>query len=134
MQLAALNNGSFYMGHSAMLVNEGLPNYLVNRIKHKLSLKDKTVGILGMAFKANIDDKRESLSYKLKKILLFEAREVLCSDAHIQDPGFISAEQLLDRSDVIIVATPHREYRHLRLPEDKLVVDIWNLGGKGCVV
>jgi UDP-N-acetyl-D-mannosaminuronic acid dehydrogenase len=135
MQLAAFNNGGFYMGHSAMLVNEGLPNYLVKQIKRKHDLREKTVGILGMAFKANIDDKRESLSYKLKKILLFEAREVLCSDAHIRDDDeLVSAEQLLDRSDVIIVGAPHREYKHLRLPEDKLVVDVWNLTGNGCVV
>jgi UDP-N-acetyl-D-mannosaminuronic acid dehydrogenase len=134
MQLAAFNNGGFYMGHSAMLVNEGLPNYLVNQIKRTHDLREKTVGILGMAFKANIDDKRESLSYKLKKILLFEAREVLCSDAHIKDDSFVSSEALLDRSDVIIVGAPHREYKHLRMPKDKLLVDVWNLTGNGCVV
>jgi UDP-N-acetyl-D-mannosaminuronic acid dehydrogenase len=134
MQLAAFNKGGFYMGHSAMLVNEGLPNYLVTQIKRQKDLRDKTVGILGMAFKANIDDKRESLSYKLKKILLFEAREVLCSDTHVKEEGLVSSEELLERSDVIIVGAPHREYRHLRMPEDKLVVDVWNLHGKGCVV
>src|SRR5437588_1364487 len=75
MQLAAFNKGGFYMGHEAMLVNEGLPNYLVNQLKRSHDLREKTVGILGMAFKGNIDDKRESLSYKLKKILLFEAHE-----------------------------------------------------------
>jgi UDP-N-acetyl-D-mannosaminuronic acid dehydrogenase len=134
MQLAAFNKGSFYMGHSAMLVNEGLPNYLVNQLKRHHPLRDKTVGILGMAFKPNIDDKRESLSYKLRKILLFEAREVLCSDAHIKEDDFVSAEQLLDRSDVIIIGTPHREYKHLRMPEGKVVVDVWNMTGNGCVV
>jgi len=134
MQLAALNKGGFYLGHAAMLINEGLPNYLVNQIKRTHDLRDKTVGILGMAFKANIDDKRESLSYKLKKILLFEARQVLCSDAHITDPDLISAEELLRRSDVIIVGTPHREYRDLKIPAGKLFVDVWNMSGQGCVI
>jgi UDP-N-acetyl-D-mannosaminuronic acid dehydrogenase len=134
MQLAAFNKGGFYMGHAAMLVNEGLPNYVVNQIKRSHDLRDKTVGILGMAFKANVDDKRESLSYKLKKILLFEARQVLCSDAHIADPELVSSEELLRRSDVIILGTPHREYRNLEIPAGKVFVDVWNMHGQGGVI
>jgi UDP-N-acetyl-D-mannosaminuronic acid dehydrogenase len=134
MQLAAFNRGGFYMGHAAMLVNEGLPNYVVDQIKRTHDLRDKTVGILGMAFKANVDDKRESLSYKLKNILLFEAREVLCSDAHLSDADLVSTEELLRRSDVIIVGAPHREYRDLQLPAGKVVVDVWNMSGQGCVI
>jgi len=134
MQLAAFNKGGFYLGHAAMLVNEGLPNYVVNQIKRSHDLRDKTVGILGMAFKANIDDKRESLSYKLKKILLFEARQVLCSDAHIPDPDLVTTQELLRRSDVIIVGTPHREYRNLQIPAGKLFVDVWNMSGQGCMI
>lgn len=134
MQLAAFNNGGFYMGHAAMLVNEGLPNYVVSMIKRKHDLREKTVGILGMAFKANIDDRRESLAYKLKKILLFEAKEVLCSDAHIAEDGFVGTAELMRRSDVIIVGAPHREYKSLQMPEGKLLVDVWNMNGQGCVI
>src|SRR5712664_232441 len=134
MQLAAFNKGGFYLGHAAMLVNEVLPNYVVNQIKRCHDLRDKTVVILGMAFKANVDDKRESLSYKLKKILLFEARQVLCSDAHIADPELVSTEELLRRSDVIILGTPHREYRNLEIPAGKLFVDVWNMSGQGGVI
>ncbi len=134
MQLAALNNGNFYMGHSAMLVNEGLPNYVVSMVKRKHDLRDKTCGILGMAFKANIDDKRESLSYKLKKILLFESREVLCSDTHFDEAGFVSTEELIRRCDVIIVGAPHREYKNLQIPSGKILVDVWNMNGNGCVI
>jgi UDP-N-acetyl-D-mannosaminuronic acid dehydrogenase len=134
MQLAAFNNGGFYMGHAAMLVNEGLPNYLVNRLKRSHDLREATVGILGMAFKANVDDKRESLSYKLKKILLFEARQVLCSDVHVDDPDFISTDELVRRSDVIILGAPHREYHDLRIPPGKVFVDVWNVSGQGCVI
>jgi UDP-N-acetyl-D-mannosaminuronic acid dehydrogenase len=134
MQLAAFNNGGFYLGHAAMLINEGLPNYVVEALKRKRDLRDKTVGILGMAFKADIDDKRESLSYKLKKILLFEAREVLCSDTRFEEPGFVSLEELVRRSDVIIVGAPHREYRDLQLPAGKLLVDVWNMSGHGGVI
>lgn len=131
MQLAAFSNNNFFLGHAAMLINEGLPNFLVQRLKEKHNLKEKTTGILGMAFKANNDDKRESLSYKLKKILEIEAKRVLCSDVHIAENGFVGAQELVSNSDIVILGTPHREYRDLKIPENKLVIDIWNFFGKG---
>jgi UDP-N-acetyl-D-mannosaminuronic acid dehydrogenase len=132
MQLAAFNNNRFYLGHAAMLVNEGLPNYIVARLQAAFDLSSKTVGILGMAFKANSDDTRESLSYKLRKVFSFESREVFCSDPYVHEQDFLSVEELIRRCDVIVLATPHTEYRELRIPEDKVVVDVWNFWGKGC--
>src|SRR3990172_5418863 len=103
MQLSAFSNNNFFMGHAAMLVNEGLPNYIVEQLKVKIPLKEKIVGILGMAFKANNDDARDSLSYKLRKILELEARDVVCSDVYIREPGFINVNELVDRADLIIL-------------------------------
>ncbi len=133
MQLAAYSNNTFFLGHAAMLINEGLPNFIVQRLKDKYSLKDKTVGILGMAFKANNDDKRESLSYKLKKLLEIEAKKVLCSDVYIHEDGFVSPEEIVMDSDVIILATPHKEYANLDI-KDKILVDAWNFYGKGGLI
>lgn len=134
MQLAAFNNNRFYLGHAAMLVNEGLPNYLVDRLKRRCDLTQLTVGILGMAFKANSDDKRESLSYKLRKVLAFESKKVLCSDVYIAEAGFVPADELVERCDVVILGAPHREYRDLTIPDGKVVVDVWNMWGGGCVL
>ncbi|MGV8124313.1 MAG: nucleotide sugar dehydrogenase [Candidatus Xenobiia bacterium LiM19] len=131
MQLASFSNNTFFLGHSAMLINEGLPNFLVVRLKNKYPLKYMTVGILGMAFKANNDDTRESLSYKLRKILEIEAKEVLCTDVYIKDESFVEPEELIKRSDIVILATPHSEYRSLEIPSDKVLVDIWDFFGKG---
>lgn len=131
MQLVAYSNNSFFMGHAAMLVNEGLPNFIVQRLKEKYVIKTKTVGILGMAFKANNDDKRESLSYKLKKILEMEAKKVICSDEYIQEINFISSKELIKDSDIIILATPHKEYVGLEIGQEKILVDPWNFYGKG---
>lgn len=131
MQLAAHSNNSFFLGHAAMLINEGLPNFIVQKLKDKYSLREKTVGILGMAFKANNDDKRESLSYKLKKLMEIEAKQVLCSDAYIHEKGFVPAKELISESDVIILATPHKEYSDIVIGDEKILVDIWNFFGKG---
>ena len=131
MQLSAAYHNHFALGHAAMLVNEGLPNFLVQQIKDRFELGSMTAGILGMAFKAESDDPRESLSYKLRKLLEYEAKGVLCTDEYIDDPSFPTAEEVVDRAEILFVGAPHRRYRDLLIPEDKPVVDIWNLYGRG---
>ncbi len=130
MQLAAFNNNNFTLGNSAMLVNEGLPLYVVNRLEQRYDLASLTVGILGMSFKAGSDDTRSSLSYKLRRVLQFKAGGVLCTDPHVRtDPALVSLETVLAQADLLLIATPHREYADLKT--DKPVIDIWNLRGQG---
>lgn len=133
MQLAAFSDNSFVLGHAAMLVNEGLPLYLVSHLEKTIDLSAATVGILGMAFKGESDDIRSSLSYKLRRILEFRAGEVLCTDPYVTvDPSLVPLDRVLAESDVLIVAAPHREYRDVRT--DARVVDVWNLLGQGTTV
>ncbi len=131
MQIAAFTNNNFFLGHAAMLINEGLPNFIVQKLKEKYDLNQKTVGILGMAFKADNDDKRESLSYKLKKILEIEAKNVLCSDVYIREEGFVSDRELVSQSDIVVLGAPHKAYGSIQFKTDQTVVDIWNYFGKG---
>ena len=131
MQLAAATESRFSLGHAAMLVNEGLPDYVVQHMKLRYPLQQLTVGILGMAFKGDIDDSRESLSYKLRKILEYEAAAVVCSDPYVSDPRFVTLDEALERSDVLILGAPHSDYRSLVIPDDKPVIDVWNFFGKG---
>jgi UDP-N-acetyl-D-mannosaminuronic acid dehydrogenase len=128
MQLAAFNDNNFALGHAAMLVNEGLPLYIVSRLAGQYALADLTVGILGASFKAGSDDIRSSLAYKLKRILSFKAGRVLMTDPYVSvDPDLVPLERVLEDSDLLIVATPHPEYRSVRTT--KPVADVWNVLG-----
>jgi UDP-N-acetyl-D-mannosaminuronic acid dehydrogenase len=127
LQLAAFSGNNFFLGHAAMLINEGLPNFLVSQLRLQ-GLSGRRVAILGMAFKADSDDTRDSLSYKLKKLLQVEANEVFCTDPYVQDQSLIPVEEAIQRADIIVVGVPHAVYRDLRIPSDKLVVDIWGFG------
>ena len=131
MQLAAANKNNFWLGHAAMLVNEGLPNYIVNQLKERYPLKTLCVGVLGMAFKGESDDPRESLSYKLRKILEYEAKSVMCTDEYIVEEQFLPLGEVLAAADLLIIAAPHKAYRGLAVPEGKPIVDVWNLLGRG---
>lgn len=124
LQLAAFSSNNFFMGHAAMLINEGLPNFVLNQLR-KEHLSQKRIAILGMAFKAESDDKRSSLAYKLKKLLQLEASEVLCSDPYVQDSSLIPAEEAIQRAEVVILGAPHRVYRDLKIPAGKVVLDVW---------
>ncbi len=131
MQLAAFNQNQFFLGHSAMLINEGLPRFVMEHIKHRLcnnNLHEKTIGILGMTFKADSDDIRDSLSYKLRKLARLEAKDVYAHDYYLDDPSLARLDVLLKKSDIIIVATPHKRYAHIPKAKfkNKIVVDIWN--------
>ena len=133
MQLAAFYGNNFYLGHAAMLVNEGMPNYIVRSLKRTHDISGKTIGILGMAFKANSDDKRSSLSYKLRKILETECREVLCTDVYIKDPSFVSIDEVIERADLLILGAAHREYASIDT-HGKEIVDIWNFYDRGAKI
>ena len=127
LQLVAGSNYQFELGHAAIHVNEGLPAFVVDDIRRRYPVNEMVVGILGTAFKADSDDIRSSLSYKLKKLLVLHAREVLTTDPHVTvDLELRSLDEVVRRSDLLVVATPHAEYRNLDV-HGKPVVDIWNV-------
>jgi len=123
MQLASFNHNLLTLGQNAMMINEGLPRFIVDQLKAKGPLIHSTAGILGMAFKGNCDDPRSSLSYKLRKVLTLECREVLCTDSYIKDASFVPLEECIARSDFLILGACHSEYRDL--VTEKPLVDVF---------
>ncbi len=131
MQLASFYRNQFGLGFQAMLVNEGMPQFIVDKLAATYNLEEMTVGLLGMAFKAESDDPRFSLSYKLKKILMFRAKAVLTTDPYVSsDPALLPLDEVVRRSDILILCAPHHAYRSLN-PGHKVIVDVWNFWGKG---
>ena len=131
MQLAAFTSDHFPLGQAAMQVNEGLPAYVVSALQRRYGgLQGKTIGILGMAFKAESDDTRASLSYKLRKLLSWAGARVLSTDPYVADDRLVSLEKVLAESDVLVLGAPHKAYRGLEIG-GKDVVDIWGAMGEG---
>ena len=131
MQLAAFSTtDQFPMGHAAMLVNEGLPAYIVDMLEKERPIAGRTLGILGMAFKGDSDDPRSSLSYKLKKLAGFRGANVLCTDPYVPDKDLVPLDRVLAESEILILAAPHRQYRTLEL-DGRQVVDVWGFLGNG---
>jgi UDP-N-acetyl-D-mannosaminuronic acid dehydrogenase len=132
MQLAAFTSDHFPLGQAAMQVNEGLPAYIVSALERRYgSLHRRTVGILGMAFKAESDDTRSSLSFKLRKHLAWSGARVLCTDPFVVDDRLVPVEEVIADSDVIVLGVPHKVYRGLSLGVGRDVVDIWGALGDG---
>lgn len=127
MQLLAFARNEFALGSAAIMVNEGLPLHIVADLRRSHDLSKMTVGLLGMAFKAESDDVRASLSYKLKNALAGQAKEVLTTDPFVtSDPALLPLDQVIERSDLLILCAPHRVYKSTDL-KGKPVVDVWGM-------
>ncbi|HEX5013797.1 MAG TPA: UDP binding domain-containing protein, partial [Candidatus Limnocylindrales bacterium] len=105
--------------------------FIVSALQRRYgSLEGRTVGILGMAFKAESDDPRASLSYKLRKLLRWTGARVVCTDPYVKDDRLTTLDCVLEESDIVILGAPHREYRGLVIG-GKDVVDVWGALGEG---
>jgi UDP-N-acetyl-D-mannosaminuronic acid dehydrogenase len=116
-------------------VNESVPLFLVEGIKRRLGgdLAGKRVAVLGLSFKRDTDDERDSLSHKLIRLLERELAEVGVHDPHVPTPTQPFAETILD-AEVVVIATNHSEFERPGMlgaivdsaASDCLIVDPWN--------
>ena len=125
MQLMSFAANNFSLGNAAVLINEGMVLYVIDQLKSLYRLEAMKVGLLGMAFKADNDDIRSSLSYKLKKHLALQAKQVLTTDPYVTvDKELLPLDYVLEESDLLILCVPHSTYKHLDL-SGKPSIDIW---------
>jgi UDP-N-acetyl-D-mannosaminuronic acid dehydrogenase len=118
-------------------VNESVPLFLLEGVKRRLgALANRKVAVLGLAFKADTDDERDSLAHKLIRLLERELADVAVHDPHVPTPT-VSLAEVLDGADAVMVATNHSEFREPqtlaaiaeRSGGDCLIVDPWNCWG-----
>jgi UDP-N-acetyl-D-mannosaminuronic acid dehydrogenase len=124
-QLFYYSENSFQIGKVATDINEGLPMFIVNRMQKLFNLSNLSIGILGMTFKSEVDDFRSSHSFQLKEILEKISKKVYCSDEVLQEDYFVAPEVLIDKSDIVIISTPHLTYAKLNI--EKPIIDIWRI-------
>jgi len=130
MQLSSFYNHKFPLFSSAMYINESLPLFIINKLNEAYNLRKKTVGVLGLSFKAENDDIRESLSIKLLKKLKSKKIKTLQSDEYYKNKKNVDKNILIKKSDIIIIATPHKAYKNIKINKNKILVDIWGLTQK----
>jgi UDP-N-acetyl-D-mannosaminuronic acid dehydrogenase len=138
-------------------VNESVPLFLVEGIRRRLepstgspdssagalgggSLSGRKVAVLGLAFKADTDDERDSLAHKLIRLLERELADVVAHDPRVSTPT-VSLEEAVADANVVVVAANHTEFREPATlaaivrggGSECLVVDPWNCWGAGQV-
>ena len=132
MQLEYFAKDNFKLGNISIKANEEMPDFIVDFLKAKYDLKNMTIGILGMTFKAGVDDFRSSLSFRLEKELNKVAKKVLCSDEMLQKEEFVSSGELISKADLVIIATPHSSYAKLAIAAP--LVDIWRINSSKSII
>lgn len=129
-QLSVANLNKFAMGNAAIEINDGLPNYIVNRLSSQQNLSEITIGILGMAFKSESDDTRSSLSYSIKNLFSKKCKKVLTHDPYVKnDLDLVSLQVILENADILVIGAPHNIYK--TVSTSKPIIDIWNLLKRG---
>ena len=116
-------------------VHETMPLFLVEGLKRRLgSLRDRKVAVLGLTFKRDSDDMRDSLSFKLIRLLERELAHVSRHDPHVPEESEPLDSALAD-ADAVVVATNHSAFEEIvpQLPPQAVLVDPWNVTGVGRV-
>ena len=90
-------------------------------------LRKKKIGILGLAFKAETDDVRDSLSIKLINYLKKKKIKFYATDPYVKLNFNQEIEKVIKKSDILVIATPHKIYKKIKIPSNKIIIDVWNI-------
>lgn len=123
-------------------INESIPLFLIDQLKQRVDLGRKKITILGMAFKPEVDDTRESLSFKLKKALKRNHANIKMHDPYVKNDvnTYGKLFKNLSKADIIIIATRHEQYYEMKsqildsININAIICDIWNIFGTGNLI
>ena len=122
-------------------VNESVPLFLVEGMKRRLgSLNGRKIAVLGLAFKGNTDDERDSLAHKLVRLLERELADVAVHDPRVATPT-PPFEETVAGADAVVIAANHEEFMGADVlhavsalaGDSALIVDPWNCFAAGQV-
>ena len=120
-------------------INESMPHYTAELVEKAILSKagimqGAKIGVMGLAYKANVDDIRESPALKLLSILRGKGADVRAFDPHVADMSdFVDLNELLDFSDYLIIATDHAEFKKIPAEDFKKNNIKAIIDGKNCL-
>ncbi len=126
VQLNVSDKNTSKLLKNSYIINENLPNFFVKDLKKKIDIKGKKIGVLGTAFKSEIDDERDSLSIKLINILKKNGAKVICNDPYIINESYKSINYIKKNCKIIFIATPHSVYKNLKFSNNNIIIDCWD--------
>lgn len=122
--------------HMSRTINDGMPEFVVNKVKTMLQPdKETTIAVLGLAFKGNVDDMRESPAVEIVG-LLRQFYNLQIFDPHVKEHIEGRKETLKEAvqgADAVIILTDHKEFKEIEpteltsLMKRKIVLDTRNV-------
>ncbi|WP_320158433.1 UDP-N-acetyl-D-mannosamine dehydrogenase [Psychrobacter immobilis] len=122
---------------AAREINDNKPSWVIEKIKAEVDkLKEQgidkpTVALLGLAFKPDIDDLRESPAVHIAREMLdIDSAEVLLIEPNINElpksltvGNLVELDSALEKADIIAILVGHSQFKTVNLPKDKSVID-----------
>lgn len=115
----------------ARVVNDSKPHFVVEHVKQLVGqFNAPVIGCLGLAYKADVDDLRESPSLEITRELIAAGHNVMACDPYISSDRFdefplYGLDEVVAKSHVLVLLTDHRQFRNVprKVLEEKVVVD-----------
>ncbi len=114
----------------ARLVNDAKPAWVVEKVKSRAQkFKHPVIGCLGLAFKADVDDLRESPAVDIVRELIEQnIGDVIISEPNLESHRefeLLSCEEVIRRSDIVVLLVDHKEFKGIKSLElnEKVLID-----------